>query len=155
MWLTGGNARRVVFGAMNVWTGSRLLLPRQRQRAGDFQEFLRLVHYHYRGWHVAMLLDEDSSHTAGGSVGLAERLGIELLWLPKRCPKLNPLETLWGQAKDVISANKQYASIDEQVERFIGHLSRLSNAEALDTAGVHSGDFWLQRALCNYFCRPA
>src|SRR4029077_10433130 len=86
VWLTGSNARRVVFGALNVWTGSRLLLPRQRQRAGDFQEFLRLVHYHYRGWHVALLLDEDSSHTAGGSVGLAERLGIELLWLPKRCP---------------------------------------------------------------------
>jgi transposase len=155
VWLTGSNARRVVFGAMNVWTGSRLLLARRRQRAVDFQEFLRLVHDHYRGWHVAMLLDEDSSHTAGGSVGLAERLGIELLWLPKRCPKLNPLETLWGQAKDVISANKQYASIDEQVERFIGHLSRLSNTEALDTAGVHSGGFWLQRALCNYFCGPA
>jgi transposase len=155
VWLTGSNARRVVFGAMNVWTGSRLLLARQRQRAGDFQEFLRLVHWHYRGWHVAMLLDEDSSHTAGGSVGLAGRLGIELLWLPKRCPKLNPLETLWGQAKDVVSANKQYASIDEQVERFVGHLSRLSNAEALETAGVHSGDFWLQRALCNYFCGPA
>ncbi len=137
---------------MNVWTGSRLLLARQRQRAGDFQEFLRLVHWHYRGWHVAMLLDEDSSHTAFGSVGLAGRLGIELLWLPKRCPKLNPMETLWGQAKDVVSANKQYASIDEQVERFIGHLSRLTNAEALDTAGVHSGDFWLMGALCNYYC---
>ena len=155
MWLTGSNARRVVFGALNVWTGSRLLLARQRQRAGDFQEFLRLVHYHYRGWHVALLLDEDSSHTAGGSVGLAERLGIELLWLPKRCPQLSPMETLWGQAKGVVSANKQYASIDEQVERFIGHLSRLTNTEALDTAGVHSGDFWLMGALCNYYCGPA
>jgi hypothetical protein len=64
--LCGRNARRVVFGAMNLTTGRRLLLPRERQRAGDFQAFLRAVHSAYRGWHVAMLLDEDPSHTAKG-----------------------------------------------------------------------------------------
>jgi len=155
VWLTGWNARRVVFGAMNLWTGHRLFLARERQRAGDFQEFLRLVHDRYRGWHVALLLDEDPSHTAKGSVDLAAQFGIELLWLPKRSPKLNPMDTLWGQAKDVVSANKQYASIDEQVERFIAYLSHLSDDEALETAGVFSGDFWLNAALCNYFCGPA
>ena len=95
---------------MNLWTGSRPFLARKRQRAGDFQEFLRLVHHHYRGRHAALLLDEDSSHTAGGSVALAARFDIECLWLPKRSPKLNPMDTLWGQAKDTISANKQYAT---------------------------------------------
>jgi hypothetical protein len=25
--------------------------------------------------------------------------------LPKRSPKLNPLDTLWGQGKDLLSAN--------------------------------------------------
>ena len=104
---------------------------------------------------MAMLLDEDSSHTAGGSVGLAGRLGIELLWLPKRCPKLNPLETLWGQAKDVISADKQYTTIDEQVDRFLVHLWALSNQEALHTSGVLSDDFWLKRALSTNFCGSA
>ncbi len=140
---------------MNLWTGSRLFLARSNQRAGDFQEFLRLVHHHYRGRHVALLLDEDSSHTANGSVALAARLDIECLWLPKRSPKLNPMDTLWGQAKDIVSANKQYATIDEQVERFIGYLSALTGGEALDTAGVYSGNFWLQGALCNHFCGPA
>src|SRR5207253_1206551 len=38
--LCGRNARRVVFGAMNLRTGRRLFLPRQRQRAADFQAFL-------------------------------------------------------------------------------------------------------------------
>lgn len=137
---------------MNLWTGSRLFLARDRQRAGDFQEFLRLIHDHYRGWHVALLLDEDSSHTAHGSVALATQFDIECLWLPKRSPKLNPLETLWGQGKDLLSANKQYATIDDQAERFIGYLSDLSGDEALDTAGVYSGGFWLQDALCNYHC---
>jgi len=155
VWLSGKNARRVVFGTMNLWTGSRLFLVRKKQRADDFQEFLRVIHHHYRGWHVALLLDEDSSHTAKGSVRLAAELDIECLWLPKRSPKLNPMDTLWGQAKDIISANKQDATIDDQVERFIGYLSGLSNGETLGTAGIYSGRFWLQEALCNYYCGPA
>src|SRR5438309_8854394 len=53
--LCGRNARRVIFGAMNLLTGTRLLLSREYQRAGDFQAFLRVVHHHYRGWHVALL----------------------------------------------------------------------------------------------------
>jgi len=108
--LSGRNARRVVFGAMNLRTGRRLFLPREHQRAADFQAFLRVVHHCYRGWHVALLLDEGPSHTAEGSVQLAAWDGIELLWLPKRCPKLNPMDTLWGQGKDVVSADKQYAT---------------------------------------------
>lgn len=145
--LSGWNARRVVFGAMNLCSGSRLFLAREHQRAADFQAFLRLVHHHYRGWHVALLLDEDPSHTAKGSVTLAAWFDIELLWLPKRSPQLNPLDTLWGQGKDVLSANKQYATIDEQVERFLEHLESLSAWEALQTAGVLSPDFWLRTAL--------
>jgi len=145
--LTGRNARRVVFGAMNLRTGRRLFLLREHQRAADFQAFLRVVHYHYRGWQVALLRDEDPSHTAQGSVQLADWDGIELLWLPKRSPKLNPMDTLWGQGKDVISADKQYATIDEQVDRFIGYLGGLSAGEALHTAGVYSKDFWLKSVL--------
>jgi hypothetical protein len=137
----------VVFGAMNLRNGRRLFLPRDRQRAADFQAFLRVVHHHYRGWHVALLLDEDPSHTAKGSVALAGGFGIELLWLPKRCPKLNPMDTLWGQAKDVVSADKQYATLNEQVDRFIHYLESLSALQALNTAGVFSEDFWLGSAL--------
>jgi DDE superfamily endonuclease len=145
--LCGRNARRTVFGAMNLRTGTRLLLPREHQRAADFQAFLRMVHHHYRGWHVALLLDEDSSHTAQGSVWLAEQFTIDLLWLPKRSPKLNPMDTLWGQGKDVVSADKQYATIDEQVDRFIRYLESLSAGEALHTAGAYSADFWLKSVL--------
>jgi transposase len=145
--LCGRNARRTVFGAMNLRTGWRLFLPRERQRAADFQVFLREIHSRYRGWHVALLLDEDPSHTAKGSVRLAEGFGIDLLWLPKRCPELNPMDTLWGQAKDVISADWQYSTIDEQVERFLDHLESLSIWETLSTSGVYSRGFWLRSVL--------
>ena len=142
----------MIFGTLNLRTGSRLLLARERQRAGDFQAFLWLVHDHYRSWHVPLLLDEDPSHTAKGSVALAEKFAIELLWLPKRSPKLNPMDTLWGQGKDKISANKQYATIDQQVDRFIGYLQSLSSTAALHTAGVLSRSIWLAGVLSKNFC---
>jgi hypothetical protein len=145
VWLSGRNARRVIFGAMNLRTGTRLFVPRAKGRSGDFQAFLGEVRSAYRGWHVALLLDEDPCHTAQASLRAAE--GLTLLWLPKRSPKLNPLDALWGQGKDVISANKQYATIEEQVDRFLAHLRSLSDRETLHTSGVLSKKFWLKGAL--------
>jgi hypothetical protein len=147
VWLSGRNARRVIFGAMNLRTGTRLFVPREKGRSGDFQAFLGEVRSHYWGWHVAMLLDEDPSHTAKASLREAE--GMTLLWLPKRSPKLHPMDTLWGQGKDVVSANKQYTTIEEQVDRFLDHLRSLTNQEALHTSGVLSKRFWLKGALSN------
>jgi DDE superfamily endonuclease len=153
VWLSGRNARRVIFGAMNLRTGARLFVPREKGRSVDFRAFAGEVRSAYRGWHVALLLDEDPCHTAQASLAAAE--GMTLLWLPKRSPKLNPMDTLWGQGKDVISANKQYATVEEQVERFLRHLRGLSNQEALHTAGVLSKKFWLKGALSKAFCGSA
>jgi hypothetical protein len=147
VWLSGHNARRVIFGAMNLRTGTRLFVRRPKGRSADFQAFLEEVRSHYRGRHVALLLDEDSCHTAKASLRQAE--GMTLLWLPNRSPKLNPMDTLWGQGKDVISANEQYATIEEQVDRFLDHLYSLTNHEALHTSGVLSRKFWLKGALSN------
>jgi hypothetical protein len=149
--LSGSNARRVIFGSMNPITGHRLLLPRLHQRADDFQAFLQEVHQHYRGWHVTLLLDADRSHTAQASQSLANKLEMNLLWLPKCAPELNPMDTLWGQGKDVVSANKQYACIDEQVDLFISYLYGLSNEQALQASGALSQRFWLHRALSKHF----
>lgn len=152
--LSGRNVRRVIFGALNLRSGHRLLLPRHHQKGVDFQEFLCLIHDHYRGWHVALLLDADSSHTAGASCKLACEFNIDLVWLPKRSPHLNPVDHLWRDAKAVICANRQYATIDEQVERFIEYIEDLTPREALIKAGVLSRKFWLKHALSKNFCGP-
>lgn len=153
--LSGWNAQRVIFGAMNLTSGHRLFLAQSHQRAADFQLFLRLLHHHYRAWHIVLLLDEDPSHTAKSSVALASEMDMTLIWLPKRAPKLNPIDTLWGQAKDVVSANKQYACLDEQIERFLAYLSSFTNHEALTSAGVCASDFWLRDVLSKHFCGSA
>lgn len=46
--LSGWNARRTVFGCINLATGQCLFQVRYRQRAEDFQAFLRQVHRRYR-----------------------------------------------------------------------------------------------------------
>ena len=62
-------------------------------------------------------------------------------------PELNPMDTLSGQGQAVVAPNKQYATIDEQVHRFLGYLNSLDDHEALDTAGILSKKFWLRRTL--------
>jgi hypothetical protein len=141
--IRGSNAKRVLFGAINITTGRRLFLIRRYGRGSDCQAFLEEIHWHYRGWHVALLLDEDSSHTAGRSQELAEELGLELLWLPKRCPHLNPMDHLWRHGKEVMLANHQYDSIDTQAEDFVTYLMSLSPLAALTKAGILSGNFWI------------
>src|SRR4051812_36165090 len=142
--ISGGNAKRVLFGTINIVTGHRLFLARHQQRGADCQAFFEEIHEHYRGWHVSLLLDEDSSHTAAASEELAEDLDLERLWLPKRSPHLNPMDHLWRHGKRVMLANHQYDSIDTQVDRFIGYLSGLPAREALRKAGALSEDFWLR-----------
>lgn len=153
--LSGWNAKRVVFGCMNLMTGHRLFLVRRRQQAQDFQAFLCLVRRQYRGWQVTMVLDSHKSHNAHASQMMAARLDIRLLWLLKRAPELNPMDTLWGQGKDAICANKQFTSIDEQVSAFIDHLNGLSDHEVLQTSGVLSRRFWLKRRAEKNFLSPA
>ena len=143
--LCGANAKRVIFGALNTRNGTRLFLERKKQLQGDFQEFLGLIHERYRGWQVSLLLDGDSSHIAKMSRRLARLLGIQLVWLPVRCPELNALDHLWRHGKERVCANRQYGSIEEQVHRFLHYLEGLSVEETLRKAGVLSEDYWLQQ----------
>jgi transposase len=145
--LSGRNARRVVFGTINLVTGHRLFWACRHQRGVDFQEFLEVIRWHYRGWAVALVLDEDPSHTAAESQMLAHSLEIELVGLPKRCPELNGMDQLWGHGKDHQCANWQYAGIDEGVDAFICYLLGLSNTEARLQAGILSDDFWLKNVV--------
>jgi DDE superfamily endonuclease len=141
--ISGSNARRTVFGALHLRTGRLLCLEQARKRASEFQEFLDFLRWHYRRWPVALLLDENSSHTDEASQSLADDLDIHLLWLPKRSPHLNPLEHLWGYGKAEVCANLQQSSMEDQVAYFIHYYQTLSRTEILRKAGLHSPKFWL------------
>lgn len=141
--ITGVNAKRVIWGALNIFTGYRLLWNSSQQRAADFVDFLGYARWRLRGWYIAMVLDGDRSHIAAASREEAEYLDIELIDLPKRSPHLNPVDHLWRHAKQEVSANRQYDSIDDHVQAFTQYISSLSPRETLRKAGVLSGKFWL------------
>jgi transposase len=143
--ISGENAKRTIFGTINVETGHRIFVPREGACAVDFQEILRVIRVEYREQKVAVLLDKASRHTADESEDLAAQLDIELIWLPSRCINVNPMDRLWECGKDNICANRQHHSMETQTELFVNYLLSLSPREALRKAGILSKQFWLFR----------
>src|SRR4051812_8810115 len=62
---TGSNAKRVLFGAINLRTAHRVVLIRPRAGAVDAQAFLRELRRRYRtAGTIWLLVDRASAHTA-------------------------------------------------------------------------------------------
>lgn len=141
--ITGNNARRRVFGALNPRTGGRLLLKRLRNRAEDFCAFLRHLRSRWKRWDIFLVLDQGAAHTARCSRTEAARLRMELAFRPTAGPELNPQELIWAQGKNQVSANRTYPTADEQADAFIAYLEHLSPAEARRISGSKSANLWL------------
>lgn len=141
--ITGSNARRVVFGVLNPFTGTRLCQTATRNSGPAFRTFLEQLRGTYKRWDILLLLDRASSHTAKATEALAAALRIRFAWLPTACPELNPIEALWRDGKQRVCANRAYDSVDDQAHRFTEHLCSLSDGDALRLAGLQSGNYWL------------
>jgi len=115
--ITGENARRVLFGAINMRPGHRILMRRANMRHQHFRDYLQLLRSCYPGRAIWLLLDKAPSHTAPQSEALAKELGIELVYLPKQCSALNAMDQLWRDLKSEISANYQFRDIDEHAAK--------------------------------------
>jgi transposase len=145
--ISGANARCVLFGTINMRTGHRILMRDAHIGQRGFQAFLRLLHNCYPRRTIWLILDRASAHTAPKSGALAKALGIELVWLPKQCPELNAMDHLWKEVKSDISANYQYANMDEHACFAENYLLNLTNKKALKRAGILSKNFWLKNLL--------
>jgi transposase len=143
--ISGENAKRTVFGVLNIETGHRIFISRAGICAVDYQALLPLIRDAYKGKRIVVLLDGASRHTAEESEERAAELGIETIWLPARCANVNPMDRLWRWGKEKTCGNRQHGCIDLQAERFIEYLLSLSGQEALCKAGILSGNFWLFR----------
>jgi hypothetical protein len=145
--LSGKNDKCVLFGAINIRTGHRLLLARRYLRWPDFVEFLIHLRVHYRDQPIALLLDSHPAHISPHSLKEAHRLKIRLVWLPYRSGQLNPMDHLWKEVKRTISSNHQYDSLEQHVDTVALYLYSLSLANARLKAGLLSPDFWLRPIL--------
>ncbi|MFZ0325016.1 MAG: transposase [Actinomycetes bacterium] len=141
--ITGNRARRVVFGALNVGTGTVCLDRAGQWNQQSFQGHLRHIRSLWRGWNLVLFVDRGSPHTARRSRELAAALEIELRWLPTACPELNPVEGLWRLLKGRVLANEPTPNLDASLARAFEHLESMSPRDRLEAAGVLSGTFWL------------
>lgn len=142
--ISGRNAKRVLFGTINMHTGHRVVLQCPNMGRTSFQEFLQHLRRCYRQWPIWMILDKAECHTAPKSQAIAESLQIKLIWLPKQCPELNAMDHLWRHLKRDMSSNYQYSNIDEHAQAAGQYILKLSKQEALRMAGILSKNFWLK-----------
>jgi hypothetical protein len=141
--ITGNHARRVIHGALNVTSGQAEFLITDHWTAATHQAFLRQVRQALRGWHLVLLVDRSSPHTARASQALATALDMEVRWLPTATPELNAREGLWRGAKGTGLANHASQSIEEAADAACRYLLALTPRQRLQLAGVLSGHFWL------------
>jgi transposase len=152
--ITGANAKRVLFGAINLHTGHRVVLIRQQAGQADAQAFLRELRRRYRrAGRLWLLADRASAHTAHRTLALAATLRIQFLWLPKQSPELSPMDQLWRELKRLIAANRQAESVDALAAEAAGWISALTPRQARRKAGITSTHFWL-RNLLHHFWPP-
>ena len=143
--VTGRNAKRVRFGAINVQTGYRVVLRRKSAGGAEARAFLAELRQRYRrAPTIWLLLDRAPAHTDAGTLRLAVELGIELVWFPKQWPELNAMDHLWRELKRLIAANRQAASIDELAGEAADWVLGLRPREALRKAGILSPAFRLR-----------
>jgi transposase InsO family protein len=152
--VTGRNARRVLFGALNVRTAHRIILRWPSETNPGARAFLTEIRRRYRGAPtIWLLLDQGPAHTAAPTRRLAAELGIELVWLPRQWPELNAMDQLWRELKRLVAANRQAASIEDLAQQAEDWVLGLRPREALRQAGLLSPRFWL-KSLLQSFCPP-
>ena len=141
--ITGNRSKRIVHGAINIITGDLVLLITSEWDALTHQYFLTMIRSHWRGWQIILFEDRGSPHTAEDSVELALRLGIQLRFLPRACPKLNAMDHLFRFVKGEAVANRPTLTIDQSADSVCRYLYEMNSHERLIKAGVLSGNFWL------------
>jgi transposase len=141
--ISGANDQRALFGVVNLLTGCRSLRSAPCTNQVEFQAFLWQLRRSYQGRRIYLLLDKASYHTAERSRALAQKLHIELIWLPRQHPKLNGMDHVWKELKKSM-ANYQFRSIDATANAALLWVMTRTNHDALRKAGVYSQNYWLK-----------
>ena len=147
--ITGRNAQRVLFGAINVRTGHRVVTIGKRLNQLTFQHFLKEIRRRYRRGEIHLLLDGHTAHATNATLELATRLGIDLHPLPKQSPELNSIDHLWRHVKEHVAANRQHGTVDELAASARQWIMDLTPTQARRKAGLLAPDSWLRKISQN------
>jgi transposase len=111
----GQNAKRGVFGALNVRTGEWFYQLTAHKRSVDFLAFLRRLAVAYPTGRVYVLVDNASIHTSRAvQRWLLTEGRLVLVYLPTYSGhRLNPVEKVWWALKGNIAANRAFRNLTE------------------------------------------
>lgn len=150
--ITGRNAKRVLFGTINVRTARRTVHIGKGVGVTEVAAFLLALRKAYRRADTIWLLaDRASGHTARATLDLARRLGIEFVWLPKQWPELNAMDQLWKALKHEVAANRQATSIEDLAAQAAHWVLALTPTQARRKSGMASERFWLRPVLQHFW----
>ena len=111
----GQNAKRGVFGALNVRTGEWFYQLTAHKRSADFLAFLKRLEVAYPTGRVYVLVDNASIHTSRAvQRWLLTQGRLVLVYLPTYSGhRLNPVEKVWWALKGNIAANRMFRNLPE------------------------------------------
>lgn len=129
----GTNAKRGVFGGLNLRGGQWHYHLTERKRGVEFIAFLMALLTAYPLGVIYVIVDNASIHTSHAvRRWLAEHTRVQLLYLPTYSGhQLNPVEKVWGVLKDRIASNRSFASLAELDQAIRRHFAAFTCADAL------------------------
>lgn len=135
----GKNAKRGIFGALNLRTGQWHYQVTARKCSADFTAFLTSLLVAYAIGTIYVILDNVSIHHSKATLAcLASHPRLQLVYLPTYSGhQLNPVEKVWWQLKRTIAANRNFTCVDQLVTAVLAclrsfqpqSLLRLTNCE--------------------------
>jgi len=140
----GQNAKRGVFGALNLRTGEWFYHLTDRKRGVEFIAFLTALLTAYPVGPIYVIVDNASIHTSRAVLKwLAAQSRLQLVYLPTYSGhQLNPVEKVWWALKEHIAANRCFKSLtelDDAIRCYFAAFTRdaalrLTNCEVIRTA---------------------
>jgi transposase len=142
--ISGRNARRTIFGALQATNGELVDVVRERARTADAVALVETLGARRPGVPKLLVWDNAPPHHPTAVKTAAQAAGVELAFLPFRSPELTPLEALWRSLKTEIAANRAYPTLAELADRALAWLDAMSNDDHLRCCGLRSSKFdWL------------
>jgi transposase len=142
--ISGRNARRGLYGALNAATGAFVHLLRERSRQDDCLAFVEALGAVRPDVPKLLIWDNAPPHHPKRVLAAAERAHITIAWLPFRAPELHPCEDLWRLMKAVVAANRVASRLDDLARQAADWLVALSPYDRLRCSGLLSTKFqWL------------
>lgn len=129
------NGKFFLYGALDVGSGQVIAEAHPKGKTCYMEAFLKTVLAEISG-PILLIWDRASWHVSGAIQDLIEAHGrLEVMLLPSRTPKANPVEDLWRLLKNQVAANLEQSldALEAACERFF---EQLSPEEALRKAGL-------------------